>query len=90
MRPFHPCTLFKREVSSASKGSVHVIHNCFPKSISRGLGGHTRRRASNLVKMEERVDYASWSQASLIERVTQLEKELKDKNSRSEGHSNVV
>jgi hypothetical protein len=33
--------------------------------------------------MAENTDYSAWSQASLIERVTKLEEELKEKNRRS-------
>jgi hypothetical protein len=32
--------------------------------------------------MTEKTDYSTWSQESLIERVAQLEKELKEKNRR--------
>jgi hypothetical protein len=32
--------------------------------------------------MEQKTDYNAWSQKSLIERVTQLERELKEKNRR--------
>jgi hypothetical protein len=45
---------------------------------ARALASKTK--ASN---MEEKVDYSAWSHEKLIERVTQLEATLKNKNSRS-------
>ena len=41
------------------------------------------RAASATTNMDGKVDYSAWSQESLIERVTQLERELKEKTRRS-------
>ena len=41
------------------------------------------RAASTSAKMEGKTDYSIWSQESLIERVTQLERELKEATRRS-------
>ena len=41
------------------------------------------RAASTTSKMAKEADYSAWSQDKLIERVAQLERELKEKNSRS-------
>ena len=52
------------------------VHNIFNGAI---------RAASQIAKMEETpADYNSWSNEKLIERVTQLENELKLKNARLE------
>jgi hypothetical protein len=38
--------------------------------------------SSTTSKMEEKTDYSAWSHEKLIERVTALENELKEKNQR--------
>jgi hypothetical protein len=48
-----------------------------PKQGTKNTG------AKAVPKMEEKTDYSAWSQEKLIERVTQLENELKNKNQRS-------
>ena len=87
MRSFLSQTLRRLEVTQSSK--VH-----FPMSRSRRWRENTTARkaarallhSSSTSKMdknsEEKADYNAWSQEKLIERVTQLEAELKAQNTR--------
>lgn len=70
----HPSKIFKSHfhVSSISRWRR-------PKHIAKTTGARQRYIEA---KMEEKTDYSAWSNEKLIERVTQLEKELKSKNER--------
>jgi hypothetical protein len=61
---------------------------CFSMSRSRrwrttNIGIRQQARAAANNKMDSQTNYEGWTQESLIERVTELEKELKAKNLRS-------
>lgn len=81
MRPFSSRILGHAGTTTFSKPQVYVSRNPHPsvKKLARKM----EARAAEVVKMGQKPDYNSWSQEKLIDRVTQLEKDLKISNQRS-------
>jgi tRNA pseudouridine38/39 synthase len=52
------------------------------KNTSQGKEARANLHSSTSSRMEEKADYSAWSHEKLIERVTALENELKEKNQR--------
>jgi len=80
MRPSPSQFLKRLEAIQVSKAHFHMSRSNRwrrPKQDTKTTG------AKAVLKMEEKADYSTWSQEKLIERVTQLENELKNKNKRS-------
>ncbi|CAG8956986.1 hypothetical protein HYFRA_00012465 [Hymenoscyphus fraxineus] len=76
--PQHACK--RIQLSKISKSHFHESTTSRwmrPKHIAKTTGARQRYIEA---KMEEQTDYSAWSNERLIERVTQLEKELKSKN----------
>jgi hypothetical protein len=75
----------RREVffASSAKRISHMSRSRKWRSKESAANRQEARAASTSSKMAEKTDYSAWSQYKLIERVTQLEKELKEKNRRS-------
>ena len=69
-------------LSPFTQPQVYVSRSPHPsvKKLARKLDS---RVTTDAAKMDQKLDYKSWSQEKLIERVTQLELELKNKNLRS-------
>lgn len=75
----------RREVTSTSKaqGLLHMSRSRKWRSKESAVNRQQARAASTTANMDGKADYSSWSQESLIKRVTQLERELKEKTRRS-------
>ena len=82
MRHLSSRILRHARLSPLSKPQVYVSRNPHPsvKKLARKLEA---RAAAEIMKMNQKPDYKSWPQEKLVERVTQLEQELKNKNLRS-------
>lgn len=79
--PQHACK--RIHLSKISRSHFHVSSTSRwrrPKYIAKATGA--RQRYIEAKMEEEETDYSAWSNEKLIERVTQLEKELKSKNQR--------
>ena len=88
MRPLSARTPRYAGLSRVSTPGVYVSRSLHPsaKKLARKL--EARAAAGDASKMEP-PDYKAWSQEKLVERVTQLEQELKNKNPRS-AHSFIA
>jgi hypothetical protein len=80
MRPFRYNLLKRLGSPQVSKAPFHMSRS---NRWRRPKQPPARGAKEAAPKMEEKVDYSAWSQEKLIERVTQLENELKSKNARS-------
>ena len=84
MRSFFSRPLKLRETVCLSKSGYHTVAP--PYVTKKSFFNHKEiQRALKIAKMEKTgvtPDYSSWSHESLIERVTQLENELKKNNGR--------
>lgn len=88
MRPLPSQTLKKLEAIRVSKVHFHMSRSNRwrrPKQDPKTTGA---KAVHNTMEVQEKMDYSAWSQEKLIERVTQLEQELKNKNQRFVG-SNI-
>jgi hypothetical protein len=81
MRPFSFAITRQIEVNLTSKASFHMSRSRRWRTKNTA-SRQEARAASAAAKMENKPDYSNWTHESLVERVTQLEKELKDKNQR--------
>jgi len=81
MRPIPLHTTRRLEVSLTAKAHFHMSRS--RRWRTKNTAGREQARASlAFAKMESTTDYTAWSNEKLIERVTQLEAELKYKNAR--------
>jgi hypothetical protein len=81
MRPFFPAIARRLGVYTTSKASFHMSRS--RRWRTTGIENRKEARASlDPAKMEKNEDYSVWSNEKLIERITQLEVELKSKNQR--------
>lgn len=81
MRPFSFAITRQIEVNLTSKAKFHMSRSRRWRTKNTA-SRQEARAASAAAKMENKPDYSNWTHESLVERVTQLEKELKDKNQR--------
>jgi hypothetical protein len=84
MRSFSSQLVRRPEVHHTSRAPILMSRS--GKWKKRSPSEKAARAASRAAKMAttaEKKDYSAWSHENLIERVTQLEAELKNKNSRS-------
>jgi hypothetical protein len=88
MRILSPRAFKHVRLTGLSRHPVYVSPNPHPraKELARKLGVG----AAEVAKMEQGPGYQSWSHERLIERVAQLEQELKNKNERSIHSVSVV
>jgi hypothetical protein len=80
MRPFFAQTIKRLEVSYTSKVHFHMSRS---RRWTRKSNNRNKAHAASNSKMAEEPNYTAWSHQSLVERVTQLELEFKNKNQRS-------
>jgi len=83
MRPLPSQILKKLEAIQVSKVHFHMSRSNRwrrPKQDTKTRGAKAAHKMK--VEVEEKTDYSAWSQEKLVERVTQLEQELKNKNQR--------
>jgi hypothetical protein len=79
---FHVCKrVYPSQINTAAFHSTSVRSWRRPRQSTK-VTGAKERFLGNLADMGEKTDYSAWSNERLIERVTQLEAELKNKNER--------
>ena len=80
-----PLPLVRRELFCASpaKRIIHMSRSRKWRSKESAANRQQTRAVTSTSKMTSKPDYTAWSQDKLIERVTQLEIELNEKNRRS-------
>jgi len=82
MRPFSSHITRRLEVSWSPKANFHMSRS--RRWRTKNIANREAARASlAALKMEKSIDYSAWSNEKLIERVTQLEAELKNQTQRS-------
>jgi hypothetical protein len=79
MRPLLSKLFARLDTPQVSKAAFHMSRS---NRWRRPKPPSDRDAKEAAPKMEQKVDYSAWSQEKLIERVTQLENELKSKNER--------
>lgn len=82
MRPFFSRFTRRLRVYDPFKSRFHTATNQNYTKEAVSSKKETQTQLLQIANMEQKPDYSSWSHESLIERVTQLELELKNKNER--------
>jgi hypothetical protein len=83
MRLLSPQLACRLEFSLGFRSTIHMSRSRrWRKNTSQRKEARAVLHSSATPRMEEKTDYSAWSHEKLIERVTALENELKEKNQR--------
>jgi hypothetical protein len=88
MRPFFPKILRRLEATHPASSYIHMSRSRrWTKNTAARKAARAHLHSSSASKMDdksvEKTDYSVWSHEKLIQRVTQLENELRAQNRRS-------